>query len=78
MDIGKAMRELREQAGISRAEMAKKLNILPQSVWKIEKNKSFPKPKTIEAFCEATGIPLAYFYARAMTIEDYTWPDART
>lgn len=61
MDTGKVMSEIREALGIK-----------PQSVWKIEKNKSFPKPKTIEKFCEVAKIPLAYFYAKAMTREDYT------
>lgn len=71
MDTGKVMYEIREELGISRAAMAKALGIKPQSVWKIEKNKSFPKPKTIEKFCEVVKIPLAYFYAKAMTREDY-------
>lgn len=75
MDIGKVMLEIRENAGISRATMAKHLNIRSQSVWKIEKGKSWPKPTTIAKFCQVVGIPLAYLYAKSMTIDDYIWPD---
>lgn len=72
MDIGKAMKEVRERAGLSRSEVAKELNVRPQTIWKIEKGKSWPKPETIEKFCEVAKVPLAYFYAKAMTREDYT------
>lgn len=72
MDIGKAMLEIREAVGISRKDMAEKLGIRPQSVWKIEKNKSVPKLSTIEKFCHVTNIPLAYLLLRSITREDYT------
>ena len=72
MDIGKAMMEIREQAGISMSEMAKELCIRRQSVWKIEKGKSWPKPSTGEKFCEVAKVPMAYLYMKAMTKEDYT------
>ena len=75
MDIGKAMMEIREEAGISRKEMATKLKIRPQSLWKIEKGMTYPKPKTIAQFCVAAKVPMACLYMRAMEKEDYRWPD---
>jgi len=75
MDIGKAMMEIREAKGISRSEMAKALGIMSQSVWKIEKGKSWPKPKTIEKFCEVAKVPLVYLYNKSLTVEDYIWPE---
>lgn len=71
MDIGKAMMEIREEVGISRREMATKLSIRPQSLWKIERGMVWPKQETIAKFCCSAKIPVAYLYAKAMTKEDY-------
>ena len=70
MDIGKAMMEIREQSGLSMSEMAKELCIRRQSVWKIEKGKSWPKPSTVEKFCEVVGIYRAELYLKSMGPED--------
>ena len=74
MDIGNAMMEIREQAGISRPEMAAKLGITRQAMWKIETGRCWPKQKVIEKFCEISRTPLGYLYVKAITIEDYYWP----
>lgn len=51
--------------------MARSIGATPTALWKIEHGRTVPKQKTIIAFCKLVHIPLAYFYQRAMTIEDY-------
>lgn len=71
MNIGKAMMQLREEAGLSRREMAAKLGIQPTSLWKIDNGRVEPKTSTIARFCEIIGTPIAYLYIKAFTIEDF-------
>lgn len=71
MNIGKAMQTIREECGLSRQEMAQKLGCTATSIWKVETGHCFPKQATIAKFCAATATPLAYFYNRAFTAEDF-------
>ena len=65
------MLTIREECGLSRQEMAQKLGCTPTSIWKIENGKVTPKQSTIAKFCVTTATPLAYFYNRAFTAEDF-------
>ena len=71
MNYGKAFREIREEQGLSRTEVAKQIGCTPSALSKIENGKTVPKEKTIAKFCVAYGIPIAYFYTRAFTREDF-------
>lgn len=71
MDLGKAINIIREETGLSRKVMAEKLGCTASALWKIETGKSIPKPSTVRKFCEVTCTPLAYFYNRAFTAEDF-------
>lgn len=71
MNIGKAMRMIREENGLSRPEMAKKLTITAGALWKIENNKTKPKPATINYFCFVTRTPLARLYLLAFEARDF-------
>lgn len=74
MNIGKAMMTIREEIGLSRQEMAKQLEMTPGALWKIENGRTVPKEITIRKFCAFIHVPVAYFYNRAFTIEDYYFP----
>ena len=65
------MQELREEAGLSRREMAERLGIKPTSLWKIENNRVEPKKSTVAKFCALLGLSLAYLYTKAFEKEDF-------
>lgn len=71
MNYGKAFREIREDMQMNRPELARSIGLTTTALWKIEHGRTVPKPKTIESLCRLVHIPLAYFYNKAMTIEDY-------
>lgn len=71
MNIGKAFQAIREETGLSKQDLAEKLGCTANSLWKIENGRVKPKSSTIEKFCSVTGTPLAYFYNRAFTAEDF-------
>ena len=65
------MRMIREEQGLSRPEMAKKLTVTAGAIWKIENNKTKPKPATVDYFCFVTRTPLARLYSLAFEPVDY-------
>lgn len=74
MNYGKAFKELREEKGLSRAEVAKRIGCTPSALSKIENGRTVPKEITIRKFCAFIHVPVAYFYNRAFSIEDYYFP----
>lgn len=71
MEIGKAFKELRDERGLSRAEVAKQIGCTLSALSKIERGKVIPKQSTIETFCVMMRIPIAAFYCRAFTADDF-------
>ena len=71
MNIGKAMARIREENGLSRKELAEKLQCMPTSLWKIENNRVQPKQSTIDYFCFVTRTPLARLYMLAFEARDF-------
>lgn len=71
MNIGKAMKIIREENGLSRPELAKKLGCTPTSIWKIENNRVMPKKSTVDFFCCMTKTPLARLYSLALEARDF-------
>lgn len=74
MKLGNAMKAIREEMGFSRREMADRLGIKQSGLWKIEAHKVIPKWKTVSKFIAEAHIPVAYFFSRAMDLEDYICP----
>jgi len=70
MDIGKTMRAYRDKLGIKQVDMARKLGMRQQSLWKIETGRAIPKPATIEKFCEVAGIYRSELYIQSIGAED--------
>jgi transcriptional regulator with XRE-family HTH domain len=71
MNFGKAFKELREEKGLSRKEVAKQIGCTQSSLSKIERNKVQPKPATIDAFCVICVTPVARFYNLAFEADDF-------
>lgn len=72
MDVGKAIKELRINRGLSQRDLAKQIGLTNAALWKIENGKTVPRFSTIENICSYFRIPLAYFYARSMTLDDFS------
>ena len=73
MNIGEAMKKIREENDMTRTELARHLTVTPSALSKIERGKVWPKPTTIEAFCKCFGVPVAYLYQRSFTLEDFMY-----
>lgn len=75
MDFGKTIKELRLNAGIGQKDLARHLGLTTAALWKAENGRSVPKHGTIQKVCNFFHVPLAYFYQKSMTIEDFIFPD---
>ena len=71
MNIGKAFQTVREEAGLTRKDLAEKLDCTPNSIWKIENKRVWPKEATITSLCFVTKTPLARFYLLALEPRDF-------
>jgi len=71
MNYGKAFRELREENNLSRADVAKQIGCTASALSKIERGKVVPKQATIDTFCVMMRVPIAGFYFRTFTMEDF-------
>lgn len=50
--LGKRIKELREQRDLSQEFIADQLEIHPANYWRIENGISYPKPENLEKICE--------------------------
>ncbi len=50
--LGKRIKELREQRNFSQEYIAEQLDIHPANYWRIENGVSYPKPENLEKICE--------------------------
>ena len=72
MNIGKAMKDIREESARPRSDVAKALGITPGALWKIENSKTLPKPATISKFCKEMHVEVARLFCTAFEAKDYT------
>jgi len=56
MNTGEKIKQAREKAGMTQAELAKKLNVTQAMISAYEKNKRNPKPETIKKIADALQI----------------------
>lgn len=71
MNIGNAMKTIREECGYSRRELASMMDCTQTALWKIECGKVQPKMLTLIFFCFKTKTPIARLYSLAMERKDY-------
>lgn len=70
MNIGQAMKNIRDEHSLSQREMAAMLGITPAALCKIETGKRTPRMSTVDKFCEVAEVPRAYVFLLAMRDED--------
>ncbi|HMM22134.1 MAG TPA: helix-turn-helix transcriptional regulator [Selenomonadales bacterium] len=63
MNYGSRLKHFREQNGMSANALAKKVDLDPTTIYKIEANDSKPSLGSLERICQVLGITLADFFA---------------
>ncbi|CCQ95319.1 Helix-turn-helix domain protein [[Clostridium] ultunense Esp] len=63
MDVGKRIKQLREQHNMTSSELAKLCNTSQPVISKLENGHRIPDVPTLKKICEVFGITLAEFFA---------------
>jgi transcriptional regulator with XRE-family HTH domain len=75
MDLGSAIRILRQKQNMTQAQLAERVGISINAVSSMETGKSFPPKATVERLCGAFDIPVSYFLIS--TIEEKDIPEEK-
>lgn len=70
MNLGKAMREARKNAGFLQTDLVRKLRITEQYISNMENNKREPSLWLIKDFCRITNIPIYVLFLMATDEKD--------
>lgn len=71
MSIGKIIKRIREERGMSQQELAKKAGILNQtSISQIESGKKMPREKNLRKICKALGVTIGGLHLLAVDDSD--------
>jgi transcriptional regulator with XRE-family HTH domain len=71
MSIGKAIKKLREEHGMSQTELAHKSGILNQtSISQIESDRKMPREKNLRQICKALGVSFGGIHLLAIEDSD--------
>lgn len=73
MDIGKAIKSLRNKQGMTQAELAERIGMSVNAVSAWELGKSFPPKYSIKRICDAFGIPTSFLMLS--TVEENDLPE---
>jgi transcriptional regulator with XRE-family HTH domain len=63
MNVGERIRRLREDAGLSRAELGRRIGVSGAAVGQWEKQANGVRPSNVEKVAEVLGKPLEIFYS---------------
>lgn len=70
MNIGNAIKQVREHFGVSQVELSKKTGISQTAISQMEKGPKQPSKGSIEKICKAFDIPVALLYVIGMQESD--------
>ncbi|WP_449240558.1 helix-turn-helix domain-containing protein [Desulfoscipio gibsoniae] len=76
MDIGKRIKSIREDLGLSGRALALKVGLDPSQINKIEHNINKPSLEALERICDALGVTIAEFFTEPHEQETLP-PEAR-
>jgi len=71
MNIGKAIKNLRKQQGLSQKELAWRMDMSTNALCEIEKGKATPSIKRLEQIAYHLNIPLPIFLLALVTEDDF-------
>jgi transcriptional regulator with XRE-family HTH domain len=75
MDVGQAIRTLRQKQGMTQGQLAEKVYMSSNAISMLEIGKRFPPMGTVERLCKAFGVSIAYFLMT--TIEECDFPESK-
>ncbi|MBO8127750.1 MAG: helix-turn-helix domain-containing protein [Peptococcaceae bacterium] len=78
MNIGKRLREIRQQVQLSGNALAKRAGVAQSTISEIESQKVIPSIRVLEKLCRALGITLADFFAPTAQKYAPLTPEQRT
>ncbi|MBL7722493.1 MAG: helix-turn-helix transcriptional regulator [Chitinophagaceae bacterium] len=70
MNIGNAIKQVREHFGVSQVELSKKTGLSQTAISQMEKGPKQPSKSSIEKICKAFDIPIAILYVMGMQESD--------
>lgn len=70
MNIGKAIKYIRQEKGILQVELARKADISTNALCQIEIGNVFPQKNTINSICKALNVPQSYLLFFSIEEED--------
>ena len=70
MDIGKAIKLVRKQKGLSQEQLGNKIGLSGNAISQIEIGATFPQKDNIKNICNALDIPVAYLLFFCISDED--------
>ena len=73
MDVGYAIREIRQKQDLTQAQLAERCCMSTNAVSALEIGKTFPPRSTVERVCRALGVPVAYLLMAS--IQEVEFPD---
>jgi transcriptional regulator with XRE-family HTH domain len=71
MNIGQAIKILRQKNGMTQPQLAAKCGISTNALCSLETGKSYPAKATIEKLCQALCIPQAYLLVSSIQEDDF-------
>lgn len=63
INIGNRIKELREERDVTQTELAKEVNIRPESINRMEKGKYNPSYKVLYDICHTLGVTMSEFFS---------------
>lgn len=71
MDVGLAIRKLRQEHGMTQAQFGEACFMSTNAVSALERGKSFPPRSTVERICRTLNVPVAYFLMASIEEDDF-------
>lgn len=69
-DVGKRIREVREELAFGQAELARLAGLNHSTLWAIEAGRTTPRPATLRKIAAALGVPVQTFTTGAEKQKD--------
>lgn len=70
MDIGEAIKTLRQKQGWTQAELGEKCGMSTNAISSIETGKAWPPKNTVERLCQAFGVPASFLLMASIEESD--------
>jgi len=70
MNIGQAIKKLRQKNGMTQAQLAERCGVSQNSICSLETGKAYPPKATVEKLCQAFDIPQSFLLMASIEEKD--------